>query len=132
MAEVDVWLEQLPPPYDVLRERVQDCDGLVSLLTEDVVFTMPPEPIRIEGRQAAGHFFATVPARGALDQIRLVVTRANRQPALAAYMRDPETGLHRAYGIMVLTLEGDSIAEIVGFADARLFPLFGLPGEIGR
>src|SRR5262249_19383867 len=35
-CDVDLWPEQLPPPYDVLRQRVQDCDGLVSLLTDRI------------------------------------------------------------------------------------------------
>src|SRR5207302_8664426 len=35
-AEVDLWSEQLPPPYDVLLERVKGCDGLVSLLTDRI------------------------------------------------------------------------------------------------
>jgi glyoxylate reductase len=35
-AAVDVWPDRLPPPPDVLRERVKDCDGLVSLLTDRV------------------------------------------------------------------------------------------------
>ncbi|MBX9581606.1 MAG: D-glycerate dehydrogenase [Gemmataceae bacterium] len=35
-AAVDVWPDRLPPPVEVLRERVRDCDGLVSLLTDKV------------------------------------------------------------------------------------------------
>jgi glyoxylate reductase len=35
-CEVDLWPDQLPPPYDTLRERVGNCDGLVSLLTDRV------------------------------------------------------------------------------------------------
>jgi glyoxylate reductase len=35
-CEVDLWPEQLPPPHDTLRERVKDCDGLVSLLTDRI------------------------------------------------------------------------------------------------
>jgi glyoxylate reductase len=35
-AEVDVWPDRLPPPAEVLRDRVKDCDGLVSLLTDKV------------------------------------------------------------------------------------------------
>lgn len=35
-CETDVWPEQLPPSANVLRERVKDCDGLVSLLTDKV------------------------------------------------------------------------------------------------
>jgi glyoxylate reductase len=32
----EVWPEQLPPPYDLLRQKVADCDGLVSLLTDRI------------------------------------------------------------------------------------------------
>ena len=92
--------------------------------------TMPPEPLLFRGAQAIGDFFATVPAGGALDEIRLLPTRANRKPALAAYLLDRESGNHQAYGLMVLSLNGDAIAEITGFADPTLFPLFGLPAEL--
>jgi glyoxylate reductase len=34
--EVDVWPERLPPPYDELRRRTADADGLLSLLTDRV------------------------------------------------------------------------------------------------
>jgi glyoxylate reductase len=35
-CDADVWPDHLPPPADVLREKVRDCDGLVSLLTDRV------------------------------------------------------------------------------------------------
>ena len=35
-AEVDVWPDRLPPPAEILRDRVKECDGLVSLLTDKV------------------------------------------------------------------------------------------------
>jgi glyoxylate reductase len=35
-CETEVWPERMPPPASVLRERVKDCDGLVSLLTDRV------------------------------------------------------------------------------------------------
>ncbi len=34
--EVDVWEGALPPPPDVVRERVAGCDGVLSLLTERI------------------------------------------------------------------------------------------------
>ncbi len=132
-------LARTTPPDDVQRSLVQryveawesvDIDGLVALLREDAVMTMPPFPLLFRGRQAIADFFSTVPADGALDEIRLLSTRANRQPALAAYVLDREAGVYRAYGIMVLTLDGEAIAEITGFGDPTLFPLFGLPGEL--
>ena len=35
-TDAEVWPEQLPPAYDVLREKIADCDGLVSLLTDRI------------------------------------------------------------------------------------------------
>jgi RNA polymerase sigma-70 factor (ECF subfamily) len=99
-----------------------DIDGLVKLLREDAVMAMPPEPVWFSGAEAVGEFFATVPGEGDLTRVRLVPTRANLRPALAAYFDG------QAYGIMVFELRGSRIAEIVGFADAaRSFDRFGLP-----
>jgi RNA polymerase sigma-70 factor (TIGR02960 family) len=127
------------PPTEVERELVGrfvsaweavDVDGLVALLAEDVVMAMPPFPEIYRGRPALREFFATVPAEGRLEEIRLVETRANRQPALAAYFRDPDDGVFRGYGVMVLDLDGAAIAAIAGFAFAELMPVFGLPTEL--
>jgi glyoxylate reductase len=35
-CDAEVWPAQLPPPHAVLREKVRDCDGLVSLLTDRI------------------------------------------------------------------------------------------------
>lgn len=35
-CQVDVWPERLPPSADVLRDKVRDCDGLLTLLTDKV------------------------------------------------------------------------------------------------
>lgn len=104
-----------------------DLDGLVALLREDALMTMPPVPLVYRGPDAIVKFFRTVPASGRLDEIPLVPVRANRQPAFAAYVRDPATGVQAAYGVMVLTLDGDGVGEITGFADAALLARFGLP-----
>jgi len=107
-----------------------DIPALAALLRDDVVLSMPPQAIRIVGRDQVAGFFATVPADGRLDLIRLVVTRANGHPALAAYLPDEGTpGSSHGYGIMVLTLSGDRIATITGFTDPDLFPIFGLPAS---
>ena len=106
-----------------------DIDGIVRLLAHDALMTMPPVPTFVLGAEAIGEFFATVPMDGRLEEIRLVPTAANQQPALAAYIRG-EDGVRRAYGLMVFAFDGDSISGIVGFADASLFELFGLPSEL--
>jgi RNA polymerase sigma-70 factor (ECF subfamily) len=132
-------MERSRPPDEVERSLVHhyveawdavDIERLVGLLRSDAILTMPPVPLRYEGRRAIAEFFATVPAGGALNQIRLIPTRANRQPAVAAYLLDPDSQTHRAYGLMVLTIDADEIAEITGFADPTLFPVFGLQPEL--
>jgi RNA polymerase sigma-70 factor (TIGR02960 family) len=107
-----------------------DVDGIVSLLARDATMAMPPEPQFVRGAEALGDFFATVPCQGRLELIRLLPTAANRQPALAAYVWDAESRSHRPYGIMVLALEGEAVAGIVGFADASIFDRFGLSTEL--
>jgi RNA polymerase sigma-70 factor (ECF subfamily) len=103
-----------------------DIEGLVAILTDDAVLTMPPFPMRYVGREPIKEFFTRVPAGGELDRFRLVTTRANGQPAVAAYLFDPESGTHRAYGIMVLSLDGEAVHEITGFSHPSLFASFGL------
>lgn len=100
---------------------------LAALLRDDATLTMPPQAIQITGRQAVADFFATVPAGGRLDLIRLVATRANGHPSLAAYLPDDSTDGCRGYGLMVLTVADGQIATITGFPDPGLFPIFGLP-----
>ena len=72
-----------------------DVPSIVALLTEDALFTMPPQPARYVGREAIGTFLATVPHGGRLDWYRLVPTHANRQPAVAAYCREDGAGDYR-------------------------------------
>jgi RNA polymerase sigma-70 factor (ECF subfamily) len=107
----------------------RDCDiaALAALLRDDAILTMPPQAIQIAGRDAIAGLFATVPAGGRLDLIRLVQIRANGHPALAAYLPDGQTENCRGYGIMVLTIDGYQVATITGFPDPGLFAAFGLP-----
>ena len=85
--------------------------------------------MRFAGASAIGDFFASVPLQGRLDEIRLLPTAVNRQPALAAYAHT-DGGRHQAYGLMALQLEGQVISGIVGFPDPWLFEQCGLPSEL--
>jgi len=107
-----------------------DLDRLVGLLRSDAVLTMPPFRLRYEGRRAIAEFFATIPSPGAVARRRLMPTRANRQPAVAAYMLDPGGLKHHASALVVLSVEAEAIAAITGFVDPTLFPVFGLPTEL--
>jgi RNA polymerase sigma-70 factor (ECF subfamily) len=92
----------------------RDIDGLAALLREDVIMRMPPESMDLYGRAAVAEFFATVPAQGRLETIRLVPARANGQPALAAYELGGD-GRSTPYGLMVLTIADGAVAVITGF-----------------
>ena len=108
-----------------------DVEGLTALLADEALMTMPPEPGRFAGAAAIGGFFATVPMDGRLDLIRLRSTRANGQPALAAYVQESPAEPFRAYGLMIFAIDGERIAGITGFAGyPELFPVFGLPTEL--
>jgi len=39
-ADIDVWQDELPPPYEVLIDKVHDVEGLLSLLTDRVDATL--------------------------------------------------------------------------------------------
>jgi RNA polymerase sigma-70 factor (ECF subfamily) len=106
-----------------------DIDALVGLLKRDVVLTMPPLPLRLTGLQPVAAFLAALPLAGQ-KRLRIVHTRANRQPALAVYVRDEGGDVYRAWGITVLSTDGDSIAELTHFVDAELIPRFGLLAEL--
>ena len=57
-----------------------DLGRLVALLTEDARLTMPPEPAEFRGPEAIAGFLRELPFWG--QEIKLVSTRANNQPAL--------------------------------------------------
>jgi RNA polymerase sigma-70 factor (TIGR02960 family) len=104
-----------------------DVDGVVALLTDDAWLRMPPEPLEYQGHASIARFLSTVPAGGRLDRFRLVATRANVQPAFGFYLKDPQSAIARAAGILVLTLEGERISAMTAFHDTSVFPHFGLP-----
>jgi RNA polymerase sigma-70 factor (ECF subfamily) len=109
-----------------------DIDGVVALLTDDALLTMPPQPLEYQGHAAIAAFltdrFGTHTGRRA----RLVATRANSQPAFGHYIDDPHAPISRFFGVLVLTLEGDQIAGLTRFGDSALLSRFGLPRTLPR
>jgi hypothetical protein len=79
-----------------------DLDRVVALLTEDAKLTMPPEPVECHGPQAIVKFCQEQRFWG--ENLKMVPTRANNQPAFAYYLPDPNSSIYRANGLMVLTL----------------------------
>jgi len=103
-----------------------DVDAIVRLLTEDAWVTMPPVPHQYQGRAAIAAFLSSrATVRG--GPLRVVPTRANGQPAFGCYFPAPHTAIARAYGLLVLTLDGERISAITWFSDTSVFADFGLP-----
>ena len=124
-----------PPEPDSPQERrlvdrlttafeTSDVERLVALLAEDVRLSMPPFPFEYIGRAAAARFYTVVV--GARPGLRIVETRANKQPALAIYRPDPMADVFRATSLVVVTLAGREIAEITRF-DTDVLRHFGVP-----
>ena len=103
-----------------------DVDGVVSLLTDDALLTMPPQPLEYQGLEPIAAFLRH---RAELRDapLRVVPTRANTQPAFGCYLPDPHAAIARPYGLIVVTLEGNAIAAITWFSDTGVFRHFGLP-----
>lgn len=102
-----------------------DVASIVTMLAEDATFSMPPYAGWWRGRDVIAAFAA--------DPVhRYVAVRANGQAANAAYRWDEEKGRYVAEALEVLTLDGAGVKAMTAFMMPELFPLFGLPGEIGE
>jgi RNA polymerase sigma-70 factor, ECF subfamily len=114
--------------YMEVHERA-DAGALAELLRDDARLAMPPTPTWFDGREAIVTFHAQqvfVPDAA----MRFAPTAANRQPALAIYLRSPEDAEYRPLVIDVLRIEGGLITDITAFLRPELFPVFGLPRVI--
>lgn len=103
-----------------------DLDSLVALLHEDVVQSMPPYELWLQGHDDIRGWFlgAGIGCRGS---VVVPVEAANGLPAFGQYKPGPEGGFV-PWSIHVLEISGGRIAGLNYFLDTeRLFPLFGLP-----
>jgi RNA polymerase sigma-70 factor (ECF subfamily) len=96
-----------------------DVAGLVALLREDAVLTMPPQPA-LAGASSIVDFFTT--ACGGFGALTPEATWANGRPAVV--LRERGTVAHR---LLVLTCEGDVVTGIAAYrATESLVAAFGL------
>jgi len=114
-----------------LRKIVQDytdalqqgnVNALVTMLTEDATWSMPPMPGWYRGHEAIGAFLTDYPLR---ERWRHIPTRANGQLAVGCYMWNVERESYVAAVLDVLTLRGTGIGEVTGFVSPWVFRRFG-------
>jgi RNA polymerase sigma-70 factor (ECF subfamily) len=106
-----------------------DMSGLIKLLHEDAVQSMPPFAMWIKG---AGDICTWMVQPGP-DQCRgsrLIPVNANGVAGFGQYKPDPAGG-HMPWALQVIETSGDRICEMYFFLDtAALFPAFGLPPHL--
>jgi RNA polymerase sigma-70 factor, ECF subfamily len=85
-----------------------DLTALADLLADEVRAAMPPWPMWFEGRDAVLATLAASWDTGSADYVghfRMVSVLANRQPAVATYLRRPGGRDYQPFAISVLRIE---------------------------
>ena len=120
---------------ELLQKYVAACEqpdlaGFASLIREDAVQRMPPQPEIWVGREA---IFRLMVDGGfgteEFGQLRCVTLRANRQPAVACYVLGVGDTTYRPMAVDVLRIEEGMISEIVTFGP-EVFASLGLPATL--
>jgi RNA polymerase sigma-70 factor (ECF subfamily) len=104
-----------------------DMDDLSRLLHDDVIQSMPPYAMWLQGCDDVLAWWAGPGA--ACEGSKLLAGWANGCPAFAQYRVDPEGG-HAPWALQVLELRGDRIAEFHAFLDTEAFARFGFPAHL--
>lgn len=97
-----------------------DIAALTSLMANDVVLTMPPDPIRRDGPAAIIEILRSVAPLGQIDRFRLVPVGANLQPSAVLHLPG-ETGGYVPSGVLNLEITGKRIQRMTAF---RMPPAF--------
>ncbi|HJQ46169.1 MAG TPA: sigma-70 family RNA polymerase sigma factor [Amycolatopsis sp.] len=100
-----------------------DLDGLMTLLTDDILLEMPPFANWYRGPGAIHRFLAPrmLPGRWRMTPVTI-----NGEPGTAGYIRRDD-GVYHAHSLQAFTLTKAGISWIVAFVEPDLFPRFGLP-----
>ena len=137
MAELDrertLTSSELGEPEQALLARyvaafeAYDIEGLVSLLHEDAVMSMPPLAVWLRGVEDMKGWYL---GNGAgCKGSRLVPLDVNGQPGFAQYRVDPDGG-HTAWCVQVVEIRNGRIVHLHHFLQhfgGRAFELLGLP-----
>jgi RNA polymerase sigma-70 factor (ECF subfamily) len=113
----------------VMAFEQKDIATIVELFSTDAIWEMPPFTGWYQGAENIGRLVDTqCPAQGP-DDMRLVPTWANGQPAFGLYMRVAD-GSYEPFNLPVLTIVGDRVTHVACFFDLSLFETFGLPASL--
>ena len=132
-ASEDTVGEPTPEQKELLERYVQafwekDIDTIVSMLTRDAIWEMPPFAAWYQGSVNIGRLIDTQ-CPGGVHDMPMVATTANGQPAFGLYMRHDD-GSFRPFHLQVLTLGPDGVEHVAAFFHRDLFATFGLPDSL--
>ena len=123
---IDADQEKLLRQYVDAFERY-DVSRLVTLLHDDVVQTMPPYVIWLQGSGEVSNWLLG-PGSGCRGS-RLLATSANGCPAFGQYRSDGRGG-HTPWALQVIEVSDGRISWLHNFVDADLFGAFSLPARL--
>ena len=125
-GEVD---EQLLSRY-VAAFEAYDIERLTEVIHADAVQSMPPFDLWLRGREDIFTWWMG-PGIGCSGSRVLAAGRANGAPAFAQYKPLPGGG-YEPWALQVIESSAGRITELTFFLDTeRLFPLFGVPLNLG-
>ena len=129
------------PEQEALLERYvqafweKDIAAIVSMLTRDAIWEMPPFTGWYHGNETIGKLIDGQ-CPGGVHDMRMVPTTANAQPAFALYMRGEDDAFY-PFQLQVLSLAADgasgsrpAVQHVVAFFGPPLFETFGLPASL--
>ncbi|WP_434975572.1 RNA polymerase subunit sigma-70 [Streptomyces mesophilus] len=122
-AEQRAWVERYMAAF--LRA---DIEGLLQVVTEDVLLEMPPMVNWFTGRDSYASFMGWVFAKAGASW-RLLPVRANGQAGFAAYQRG-DAGVFALHTLQVFTVTAGGISRVSVFQDADVFAAFGLARKL--
>lgn len=107
-----------------------DAMAVVDLLADDVRCMMPPYEWWFDGKAEVLESLRVGWGPGRPGEFRLIGTSANRQPAVAAYVRVAGEAAFHPFAVDVLQVRDGRIVSITAFHLPGLFTAFGLPSSV--
>ncbi len=138
LAAAGVTEESLEEPDDAAQRALldryvqafweKDITTIVSMLTADAVWEMPPFVGWYSGAENIGRLIDTACPGGRHD-MKMLPASANGQPAFGLYMRGPDD-VFRPFQLQVLTIGAAGVSHVAAFFSEGLFESFGLPSTV--
>ncbi|MGZ4203142.1 MAG: sigma-70 family RNA polymerase sigma factor [Thermoleophilaceae bacterium] len=116
----DEELRELVRTYVDAWER-GDVETVVTMLSEDAVFAMPPLRSWFHTREPIREFLTLYPMSGAW-RWKALLTTASGQPALGFYTWDDDEGAYLPFALNVLTFRGREISDVTAYINRTIEP----------